>query len=267
MKSILLSSLVFLISIKLINAQEATEFEKNEAFTFGEKATYKLHYNLYYIDIPVGEVTFEVKNKPVQMRGINHYHIRATGRTYRFYDPFFKVRDIYETFINPNTFLPIAAIRIIHEGKYSCKEYTIFDHKNKIAINKKEDHTSKINITSMTQDILSSIYLARTFNYDNAKPGDSFMIHTFIDDSTYIVGVVFDGREVLRIASGKYKCIRLKPILIIDRVFESEDDMMLWVSDDKNRVPIKIFSGISVGAIKVEISDYDNLKNKFSSKL
>ena len=263
-----LTTLCFLIiSTAILNSLSAQEkltpYSKNDAFKFGEKLSYKFYYSLY-INIPVGEIIMEVKSEPKMLKEKSHYHLTGKGSTFKFYDPFFKVRDHYESYVDVNTFKPSASFRIIHEGNYNSKEYYIYDHNKNTVTNSKK---RKIPTGDFTQEILSAVYLARTFDYSQAKIGDSFMLNIFIDDSCYYAGVKYMGKTILKTKKGSYRCLILKPILIVDRVFKSDEDMTLWVSDDRNKIPIKIYSGISVGAINVVLNDYSGLKNPMQAKL
>jgi hypothetical protein len=242
------------------HAQSNVRVWNNNAFGYGEKITYKIKYNLYF-NINVGEVDFEIANKPEVIAGNNCFHIIGTGRTYGFYDPFYKVRDKYETYLETNSLLPLLFIRNVQEGKFSFGEFVIFNHSKNIAKSKKRTQT----IPKFTQDVLSSIYYARTFDYTNAKVGQAYTLTTFIDDSAYKVGVKYVGKETLETDLGKVKCIKLKPILIVDRLFKSNEDMSLWVTDDENHIPVRIESGISVGKIRADLDTWSGLKDPMTA--
>jgi hypothetical protein len=235
--------------------------EQKGAFTYGEKVTYKVKYNMYF-NINVGEINFEIKPNPQKIAGEDCYQIVGEGSTYGFYDPFYKVRDHYESYVNTNSLLPVIFIRNVNEGGYKLKEYVIFNHQNNTAKSTKRTQA----IPHATQDVLSAIYYARTFDYDNAKPGQNFMMHTFIDDSAYYLGVKYVGKESIKTDAGTFRCIKLKPILIVDRLFKSQDDMTLWVTDDQNKVPVRIESGISVGKIRADLTSYSGLKNSVAKQ-
>src|ERR1039458_9297037 len=237
-------------------SQPTVRVATNNAFSYGEKITYKIKYNLY-LNVNVGEVNFEITPKPEMIAGNSCFHVISTGSTYGFYDPFYRVRDRYETYIETASLLPMLFIRDVHEGKFAFGEYVIFNHNKSIAVSKKRTQT----IPKFTQDILSSIYYARTFDFTNAKIGQAYFMTTFVDDSTYKVGVKFVGRETLKTDLGLIKCIKLKPILIVDRLFKSQDGMTLWVTDDDNHIPVRIESGISVGKIRADLTAWSGLKN------
>jgi hypothetical protein len=95
------------------------------AFTYGEKLKYQVSYSLYF-NLNVGEVTFEVRDNPRTISDRNYYHVVSHGRTYRFYDRFFKVRDRHESFIDEQTLLPRIFIRDIYEGGYESCFFFVF---------------------------------------------------------------------------------------------------------------------------------------------
>jgi hypothetical protein len=241
-------------------AQTEVRNVSNTAFDYGEKISYKVKYNLYF-NIYVGQVDFAIDQKPQVIGGNNCFHIIGSGKTFGFYDPFYKVRDRYETYLDASSLLPMLFIRNVQEGKFAFDEYVLFNHSKSIAKSKKR--TQKV--PKFTQDVLSSLYFARTFDYANAKPGQAYTMTTFIDDSAYRVGVRYVGKETIKTDLGAVRCIKLKPILIVDRLFKSNDDMTLWVTDDNNHVPVRIESGISVGKIQADLETYSGLKNPMTA--
>jgi len=255
---------LFFSSVFSINAQIIKRFTGNTAFDYGEELTYRLRYSLYF-NVYVGEATLKVAPEPKLIGNKPHYHLIGEGKSYKFYDAFMKVRDRYESYVNINNFLPSSSIRVLNEGRFHFDDYTVYNHYKLEAKNKK-GQLHKMGFYS--QDILSAIYLARTIEYKNVKKGDSFMMNIFIDDSNYVLGIRYLGKETIKGKDGNtYNCIKLSPILIVDRVFKTQNDMLLWISDDKNKIPIKIYTAISVGAIYIDLYQYKGLKNPFQAKL
>lgn len=233
----------------------------NKAYTYGESATYKVKYSAY-INVNVGEVVFSIDPNPQTVAKIPCYHITAKGYTYNFYDKIYKVRDQYETFIDTRSSLPAVFIRNVEEGAFKFNEYVLFNQSRNLAKSKKRIQK----IPKYTQDVLSAIYLARTFDYSNSPVGQNFYINAFIDDSVYNVGVKYMGKQTLTTDLGTFKVIKLEPILIVDRIFTSNSGMVLYVSDDANCIPIRIESGISVGRIRADLTSYSGLRNPLTSK-
>jgi hypothetical protein len=75
------------------------------------------------------------------------------------------------------------------------------------------------------------------------------------------MSVKFIGRETVECDKGKFRCIKLRPMLQEGRVFREQEDMVIWVSDDGNKIPVKVETKILVGSIKMDLVDYENLAN------
>ena len=264
--------LLFICAVPLANAQTQQSSLTNpqiEAFTYGEKLVYKVRYNLYF-NLNVGKVTFEVNDKPVNINGMPTMHVKARGRTFGFYDPFFRVRDRYETYISPRQKMkPLSFLRIVREGGYSKDIQLTFDHARQQVqkVNLEKQKVKHFNIPSQTYDILSMLYAARCFDYGRAKVGDEFYNNVFIGDTTYSVRTVFKGRDKVKTNAGKFRCIKLSPQPIAGDVFDEESHMVVWVTDDANRVPVRVESDISVGAIRADLDDYQGLKYRMDARL
>ncbi len=218
----------------------------------GEQVKYRIRYSLYF-NIPVGEFIFYTDTTSAPILGKPTVHIYSVGYSYAFYDPFFMVRDTYGTFLDRQTGLPIVFYRKVHEGDYHFSEYITFLRNRKQAYNR--DKKAFTPIPPNVHDVISAIFYARSIDYDQLRPGDSVMFPVYIDDSTYHVGIIYQGKESLRIRGRKVMTYRLMPILIVDRVFNSEEDMTIWLSADLRRLPVRIRSGISVGAIEAILDE------------
>ncbi|MGB0431691.1 MAG: DUF3108 domain-containing protein [Bacteroidia bacterium] len=232
-----------------------------KSFDLGERLNYKVKYNLY-INVPVAELELKVSHKLREFNGHECLQFSATGKTYKFYDNFFPVRDYFNALVDPETFKPRVFTRDVSEGDYSKKDYTLFFPETQKVKTKKGN---EYDVPHDTWDILSVWYLARNFDYDQMNKGDSVKMHTFIDNETYPIGLQYAGTEVLNTDFGKVKCHIIKPLLIAGEIFKSESDMTLWVSADQNKIPIVIESGISVGKVRAEINEYSGLKYDFES--
>lgn len=245
----------FLISSKVDSNEVYRAFDK------GENLTYQVKYSLYF-SVPVAEIQFSVAPEMARFAGQNCVHLKAKGRTYGFYDPFFKVRDYFNAYVEAESFNPRFFARDIREGAYRKKEhYVFYPEKQKVKTSKGKE----MEIPANTRDILSVWYLARSFDYSKMKKGDSLAFHTFIEDKAYPIGLKYLGREVVKTSAGNFECYKLKPTLIAGEIFDAEDEMTLWVSADENKIPVAIRSGISVGAVYAELKSHENLKHPLKS--
>ena len=261
MRNLLKLPLWTMISMLFLSASTVQDFE-NDTFTTGETLTYKVKYDIY-INIPVAELEIKVKEDLKDFRGQECLHFSANAKTYSFYDNFFKVRDYFNAYVDAKTFEPVVFTRNVSEGKYKRKDYSIFNPSENIVVNQDK---KEFEIPEETRDILSVWYLARTFDYENMEIGDSVKLQAFFVKETFPVGLVYLGKETIKSKVGKIECYKIKPQLITGEVFVQESDMTLWVTADKNRVPVEIETGIKVGRVRIELTDYSGLKHDWKEK-
>ena len=230
------------------------------AFQNGEKLKYDLNYN----GISGGEANFEIKEEPKIIAGKPHYHISVVGRSYPALDPFYKVRDFYESYIDEETLLPSVFIRDVTEGKYKNKEYYIFDRaQDKILANKKTYSAA----TKDLHDIVSAFYYFRCLDFSDKPIGYTVNVNSFFDEEILPMGVKLIGKATVSSPIGKIKCNVFRPKLIKGRVFQDQEDMTLYVSDDKNQIPVRIESKVYLGSVRADIARYSGLKFPFTSKV
>jgi hypothetical protein len=248
-----LAFFLFIVSSNVVAGQKTLRTVKNEAFQRGEVLKFRIHYGF----LDAGEAILEVKKEVKTFAGRDCYHVVGTGRTLGAFDWFFKVRDRYESVIDQNGMMPWLFIRRVDEGGYKINQNVIFNHYRDSATSEK----ATIAIPEYTQDLVSAFYFARTFDFANAKEGDQFEITGYLDDATMPLNLKFLGREEVKTKKGTFRCIKLRPMLQEGRVFKEQEDMTVWVSDDKNHIPIRVQTDILIGSIKMDLTDYENLMN------
>jgi len=234
-------------------------FTRNTSFVANELLTFKVFYTLAGVFVGAGEVKFstvleKLNNKPV-------YHIVGDGKTYNFYDNFFKVRDKYETYIDTVTMQPLKFIRNVDEGGYKKYENVTFNKTTNTAIT----NDGVFKVPSCIQDVLSAIYYARNIDFDKYKSGDRIPFDLFLDKEVFNMYIRYLGKETIKTKYGKFRAIKFKPLLIKGTIFEGGEKMTVWVSDDRNHIPLRIESPISVGSIKVDMISNRNLKYQLTS--
>ncbi len=245
--------LIFLLLSITSLAQDTSCALRNNAFAIGEKITYKVYYNWYAIWLNAGEVVFEVQ--PAVMDNKVCYHITGTGATHKSYDWFYKVRDKYETFVEVNSLQPLRFIRDVNEGGYSFHNDVTFKHDEGIAITSKKT----LEIPNCLQDVLSAIYYSRCVDYSVLEKNDTIPIQLYLDNDMFDIYLRYLGKETIETRLGKFRCIKFKPLLIDGTIFKGGERMVVWVTDDENKIPIRVESPIIVGSIKADLSSYEGL--------
>jgi hypothetical protein len=223
----------------------------------GEKVYYTIHYGL----ITGGEASLELKND--SLSGQRVWKSSMIARTTGIADALFRVKDIYESYIDPKTELPLKAIRNIKEGRYHKYNVVMFDH-----VTRKDSAilTSDLTGVHVTQpgihDILSCFYWFR----DNILPGidkigkgDIVTIMTWFTDELYPINLKYIETEEIKTKMGRIRCHKFNPVTETGRLFKTEEDVSFWFSADKNFLPVKIRFDIFVGAFMVDMERYEGL--------
>jgi hypothetical protein len=232
---------------------------RNTAFQTGESLTYKVFYTLASVYVAAGEATFNTTLD--HFNGKDVYHIVAEGKTYSFYDKFFKVRDRYETYIDTATLQPYKFIRNVNEGGYKTYENVTFIKNTGTAVTSEGVYK----VPSCIQDVLSAIFYVRNLDFNHYKPGDKVPFDMFLDRQVYHLYVRYLGKETIRTKYAKFRAIKFKPLLVKGTMFEGGEKMTVWVSDDPNHIALRVESPITVGSVKVDMSYYRNLRYPLSS--
>lgn len=230
----------------------------NNAFTYGEKLEYRLHYGI----INAGTIEMKVAEKPAVIDGRGTYHIDGYGKSIPSFDWMFKVRDHFESYVDTQAMLPLRFIKDQKEGGYNDHDYVTFNYFLKKCFNKKGTKDIPVDI----QDVISVVYYARTLDMKNAKKGDEFPLALYLDNEVYKLKFKYDGKETIKTDVGKINALRIVPEVVADRVFRTKDAMTIWVSDDENKVPLRIKAEILIGSLKCDITGYSGLKYELNKK-
>ena len=244
---------------------------KITAFKGGEVLNYEVYYNWGLIWVSAGFATFSVKEEIINNKTL--YHFVGEGSSKHNWDWFFKVRDKYESYNDTSNLRPFKYIRNSSDGGYWVYNDISFDFKNNKAIGHlktKKKPTLQIDtvkISNSTFDPISMIYHARTIDFEKFKPNDEIPISIILDNEVHSLKITYYGKETIKTQLGTFKCIKFKPTLIPGTIFKEGGAMTVWVTDDDNRVPMKIETPIITGTIKVYLKNVSGLKHKIKSKM
>lgn len=244
----------------------------NEAFSVGESLTYRVYYQSFLTGkVTAGEAVLDVSEAKLKNIELPVWKINADGVSKGAFNLFFKVHDVFTSYINPESKLPYLFVRRTKEGNYFKNEDSYFHHEQGYVMNysekKKSKKTKKTSISGNVYDFVSAVYFMRTLNVDNFDKNGNFFIDFFLDDSVFVSKVMFDGIEEVKIKSGTYRCLKIKPMMATGDVFSDSYPMTVWVTDDKNHLPILAESKIMVGSVKMELTKYEKLLNSVEAKI
>lgn len=231
---------------------------RNDAFVRGEKLKYRAYYDSYVTGkVTAGIATIEVSQEEKQVDGRAVYHIIGEGHSKGAFSWFFKVDDRFESWIDEEYLVPWMFKRRTHEGDYIYQDDVKF---NQYSGSVSSTRANK-KVPPGTQDIISAFYYTRTFDFSSVQPGDNFPVSFFLDDSVYVSQIQFSGREEVITDLGRFRCLRFKPMVATGNVFSQPYPMDLWVTDDKNHIPVLAKSAVVVGSVKLELIKYSGEAN------
>ena len=245
----------FLCTSQLLYSQDTVV---NQAFKAGEYLKYRVYYSSAILNATAGEAILTVTDWEEKKDGkiIENYHITGLGNSKGMFNWFYKVHDIFESYVDINTLLPNTFIRNTHEGKFIQNDSVNFDrNNNEVIVNSKDT----FNIPSNVHDFVSATYFMRTLNVEDFNSDSLYFLNFFLDDSVYMSAVKYEGKSEIKTQWGSITCLKIAPMMASGEVFAEKYPMFVYVSDDINHVPILAVSKVVVGSIKMELIEYDGL--------
>ena len=272
MKKNLLLFVTFLFFTAFVAKDTKYRYIPNDTFKKGEHIEYLVHYGL----INAGVANVDVDHKHYLLNNRVCYKVDVVGKTLGVAGVLAKVNDTWRTYIDTAAFIPHRFYRDIEEGSYRRKELTDFNPLNNTAELKYEEYgekdppekrkKGKKNFTTpdYVQDLISGYYYIRMLDLDKMKDGEVFTVPGLLEDQLYTLKIRYKGKEEVKTKFGKINAHRLVPIMPENGMFSGENSVRFWVSDDKNRVPVKIETDMFIGKVTIEVKDYRNLKHKLN---
>ncbi|MCD8313800.1 MAG: DUF3108 domain-containing protein [Bacteroidales bacterium] len=246
--------------------------EENLAYGAGEHFTFTVHYSWGIINSDVGVADIDLDT--LRLDGRKAFRCKVYGRTWRWYDKIFRVREDFRSWFTVDGLKPLKFTRNTREGKYiATNTYNYIWEGTEdpfIEADVYSSHSGQRNLelplNDCTFDLPALFYLARNMDFDNIEPDVQYPMTFAIDDDVYNVYFILKDREQLKIKGlGKINTIRFAAKLIAGTVFTGDEDMLIWVTDDDNRVPVYFEAPILVGTASGRLAGYSGLKYEFSS--
>jgi hypothetical protein len=231
----------------------------NIAFQVDEEVTFTVYYAVAGIYVNAGNAVFTSKLENINNRPV--YHVTGDGKTNPSYDWIYRVRDKYESFIDTATMQPLKFLRNVNEGGYKIYQNITFNKTANTAI--ATDGVFKV--PACVQDVVSAMYYARNVDFSQLKPDDKIPFSMFLDNEVFNMYIRFVGREEIKTKYGKFRAIKIKPLLLKGTIFEGGENMTVWVSDDLNHIPVRVESPLVVGKVKIDMMSYNNLRHPLTS--
>ncbi len=234
------------------NAEELRKADNN-AFTYGERLDYKVGYSF----VTAGRGYFQIMPKIAKINDRKSYDIKFRVYSLESLRWIYQVDDAYSTILDAEALLPWKFQQRIREGKYKKDASVEFDQYKNTAF----DGNKTYNVPNDIFDIVSAFYYVRTLNLKNMRNGTIFYLQNFFDGKVNKLGVKIHKRETITVEAGTFETIKIEPLVVKGGLFKSEGNIFIWLTDDENKMPVKVSTKILIGDVYAELTKYSGLKN------
>ncbi|RLD24448.1 MAG: DUF3108 domain-containing protein [Bacteroidetes bacterium] len=237
----------------------------NRNFKKGEYLEYKASYGIF----TVGKGTWQIQDNNIEIHDRPNYQVDVIGKTSGFVGFVAPVKDHWKSYIDTATLVTHLALRNLVEGKYKKIDITEFIFEDSLIKVKDMDFESntfkeaeEYSMGDVTRGMISGFMYMRTMDFTRLVKGDTLSFKAFLDDTFYDFQVIFVRREVLKTKAGSFRSVVFRPYMPENSIFEGEDALLVWISDDENKIPLKVEAEMFIGHAGIELIGFSGLRNK-----
>jgi hypothetical protein len=212
----------------------------------------EMEYILRFGFIKGGKATLVAQNEKVKGQQTIHYHMR--GRTTGIVDKIYEVNDVYESWVDPESFLPVKSVRNVREQKYRFYDEIFYDHINDSLFSKK---LGRIKVPDQVNDLISVFFFIRQNHYfESLLNGERIQIPVYHGDELFLMELKYIGIETIETKIGKKECYVVSPKVPKGKLLKGSDDLKIYITKDNNRLPIYAEFELLLGSLKCELNSY-----------
>ena len=249
----------------LIVGKKSVPVTKNISYGAGEELEYRV--NLAFFT--VGKAITRVDKQYHEINSRVCYKVDAYGETSDWISWVSKVDDNWGAFIDTASLVTHVSYRKLREGRYRRDELINFaQDKNKVEVRVKNKETGEYDtpkvydVPKNSKDLVAGFLFLRIVDFTKIDKGDTIAISGFFEDAFYNLNIVYQGKEVVHTKVGKIQCLRLRPIMPNNKMFDGDDSILCWISDDLNRIPVKLQAKMFIGSTGLELVRFRGLRNQ-----
>ena len=214
----------------------------------GETLIYSGSYNMSGLLTQIAQVTMTTEK--VTTTKNNYLHFSCSLATYSKWDSFFKIRDLYESYVSPTTLKPSLYKRNIDEGGFIKKEkYVIKGNnvKSTVSFKNNKETENSFTIGANTVDVITFLYQMRTVDFSKFKVGQSKGFTIVFDEKEIGISLKYMGKETINVGNlGKKECYKVS-IAAKTAALKGKDKNIIWLTADDYKIPALIQFSIPVG--------------------
>jgi len=228
------------------------------AFKEGERLVFDVGYSF----ITAGEAVMSVP-KMDTLFGRPAYQVLFTVNSTKTFSWIYKVDDRYETILDAKGMFPWHFTQRVREGSFNRDFEAWFDQSNNIAYANNKQYP----VPPYVHDAVSAFYFIRTLDYSKSRVGEKLTLQNFFRDTTYVLSVKFLGRQRIEVDAGTFDCIIVEPLMKEGGLFKSEGRVLIWLTDDERKIPVKVSTKVVIGSIESELREYSGINGPIRAKV
>lgn len=239
--------------------------ERPTSFGKGEQLEYKVNFGFLH----VGTAVTRIDNRVHTINSKPCYKIDAFGETSDWMSWVADVDDNWGAYLDTSTLSTQVSYRKLQENKYRLEEISNFDHdSHKVTVKVKNKETgiyeekNKYDIPQNAKDLVGGFMLLRQIDFTRLHKGDTVTISGFFEDTSYYLKVMYKGKENINTKIGKIPCNIMIPIMPDNKLFDGDNSITVWISDDGNKIPVKIQAKMFIGHTGLELVSFKGLRNQ-----
>lgn len=222
------------------------------ALTVSAQPIEEMEYILRFGIIKGGKATLTAQYERLNKKPSIHYKMR--GRTTGMVDRIFEVNDVYESWVDPKTYLPMKSVRNVREQRYRFYDEVIYDHYTDSIFSLKKGARK---VPNNVNDMVSVFFFIRQNEYfDALLVGKNVEIPVFHGDDLFMMNLQYRGTHTIDTKIGKKLCHVVSPKVPKGKLFKNSDDLKIFITADENRLPIYAEFNLKLGALKCELDFY-----------
>ena len=247
--------IILLFSVLLGYSQRLVvpTLKSESVFKNGEKLNYQIRYGF----ITGGTTIISLAEDNYDNKKV--FHAIVTAHTTGMAEVIYGVKDVYESWFDKENNLSYKQIRNIKEGNYIQYNEVTYNRKNNTV---KSQLSGLHSVPKNIIDLATTLYYIRKIDFSKVENDDLLFLNIYFADEIFPLYFRYSGKETIRTKFGKISCIKISPVVEVGRMFKTPDDVIIWLSDDINSIPVLIEMDIRiVGKIHLKLMSYENVMN------
>ena len=244
--------------------------DRNTSFSTGEQLDYRVSFGFF----TVGRAVTKIDSRVYNVNSTPCFKIDAFGETSDWISWITRVKDVWGAYLDTTSLSTQVSYRKIREGNYRKDELANFDHrKKKVEVKVMNQATGvyenpkEYDIPHNAKDLVGGFMLLRQIDFAKVRVGDTLTISGFFEDTSYNLNIMYVGKDVVHTKLGKIPCHKLIPIMPDNQLFDGENSITCWLSDDANKIPVKIQAKMFIGHTGLELEGFRGLRNQLKIKM